>query len=95
MRETHVKTQAMNTKLTLNIDEAVIEKAKKYARQRHKSLSKVVQQYLEFITDTTTAPMQITESIVELGDTIEVTQSDDELKSRYLSEKYIDASDSR
>ncbi len=40
----------MQTKLTLSIDKQVIERAKKYARQQGRSLSDIVENYLELIT---------------------------------------------
>lgn len=43
----------MNTKLTLNIDESVIERAKIYARKRKRSVSKLVEDYLAGISSRT------------------------------------------
>ncbi len=40
----------MNTKLTLTIEGEVIGKAKAYARQRGRSLSDIVENYLKAIT---------------------------------------------
>ena len=40
----------MTSKLTLSIEKKVIQKAKNYAYKNGKSLSKVVQHYLESIT---------------------------------------------
>ncbi len=40
----------MLTKLTLTIDRAVIEKAKTFARGKNKSLSRIVEEYLQNIT---------------------------------------------
>ncbi len=37
----------MNTKLTLSIEKTVIEKAKSYASKTGRSLSKVIENYLE------------------------------------------------
>lgn len=37
----------MNTKLTLTIDKSVIEKAKRYAKNSGRSLSDLIQAYLE------------------------------------------------
>lgn len=42
----------MNTKLTLSIDEKVIEKAKDYARAQGRSLSNIVEEYLKSISKT-------------------------------------------
>ena len=37
----------MNTKLTLSIDDKVIERAKSYARGKNKSLSRIIEDYLK------------------------------------------------
>ena len=39
----------MNTKLTLSLDKNIINKAKKYAKNRNKSISKIVENYLKNI----------------------------------------------
>lgn len=41
----------MTTKLTLTIEKSVIEKAKEYAKGTQRSLSEMVQSYLEEITE--------------------------------------------
>ncbi len=40
----------MNTKLTLTINQNIIEKAKKYAKTRGRSLSDIIENYLKAIT---------------------------------------------
>jgi hypothetical protein len=40
----------MYTKLTLNIDQNVIENAKKYAKHQKRSISKLVEEYLSSIS---------------------------------------------
>ncbi len=40
----------MNTKLTLTLEKEVIEKAKKYASERGRSLSDLVENYFKFLT---------------------------------------------
>ena len=40
----------MDTKLTLKLDKAVIEKAKQYAQSHKRSLSGIIESYLEAIT---------------------------------------------
>jgi len=40
----------MNTKLTLTIEQTIIEKAKKYAHIKGRSLSDIVENYLKAIT---------------------------------------------
>jgi hypothetical protein len=39
----------MDTKLTIKLDKDVIEQAKDYARQKHQSLSVLVEQYFRFL----------------------------------------------
>jgi hypothetical protein len=41
----------MQTKLTLSIDRQIIERAKEYAKQSNRSLSDIIETYLERITD--------------------------------------------
>ncbi|PJZ44750.1 DUF6364 family protein [Leptospira brenneri] len=36
----------MNTKLTLSLDDKIIKRAKEFAKQRNKSLSKLIEDYL-------------------------------------------------
>jgi formiminotetrahydrofolate cyclodeaminase len=40
----------MTTKLTLTVEKSVIEKAKSYAKQTGRSLSNIIEKYLESIT---------------------------------------------
>lgn len=41
----------MNTKLTLTLDKEVIEQAKKYASEKGKSLSEMVENYFKLLTE--------------------------------------------
>ncbi len=41
-----LREASMNTKLTLNIEEDIIEKAKEYAKSKNRSVSKLVEEYL-------------------------------------------------
>ncbi|HAA01623.1 MAG TPA: hypothetical protein DEP18_02550 [Flavobacteriales bacterium] len=40
----------MDYKLTLSIDNQIVERAKRYAKNRNISLSKLIERYLEFLT---------------------------------------------
>lgn len=40
----------MNTKLTLTIEQDVIQKAKKYAKEKNRSLSDIIENYLKSLT---------------------------------------------
>jgi len=41
----------MSTKLTLTVDENVIESAKEYAKRNQRSLSNIIEEYLKSLTD--------------------------------------------
>ena len=40
----------MNTKLTLTIEKDIIERAKNYAKEKNRSLSDIIENYLKIIT---------------------------------------------
>lgn len=42
----------MSTKLTLTVDEHVIESAKEYAKRNKRSLSNIIEEYLKSLIDT-------------------------------------------
>jgi hypothetical protein len=44
------------SKLTLSIDDAVVEKAKRYAKSRRVSVSKLVEGYLELVSTSVQTP---------------------------------------
>ena len=84
----------METKLTLRLDKEIIERAKKYAKQKHASLSNMVENYFHFITsdpkgkkstdrDKTPITYKLSGSLgkMKLEEKKEITQ--------YLMEKYI------
>ena len=85
----------MKTKLTLNIESSVIEKAKKNASNKKMSLSAIVEDYLQqFSSNNQTKNISkrrktITQRIKELTKPVQI--SDSELKKewhRHLDEKY-------
>lgn len=41
----------MNTKLTLTIEKEIIERAKNYAKDKNRSLSDIIENYLKTLTD--------------------------------------------
>ena len=41
----------MNTKLTLTIERDIIERAKNYAKDKNRSLSDIIENYLKILTD--------------------------------------------
>jgi predicted DNA-binding protein len=49
-----LKTRIMVTKLTLRVEKAIIERAKSYAKNTGRSLSELIESYLETLTDEST-----------------------------------------
>ncbi|WP_435131917.1 DUF6364 family protein [Formosa sp. A9] len=41
----------MNTKLTLTIEKEIIERAKSYAKEKNRSLSDIIENYLKILTE--------------------------------------------
>jgi hypothetical protein len=41
----------MTTKLTLTLNDAVIKKAKDYAKEKNTSVSRIVEEYLDFVAE--------------------------------------------
>jgi len=57
----------MSTKLTLTIDKSIIQKAKKYAKEKERSLSDIIENYLKAITqDEKDEEIQITPLVKSL-----------------------------
>ncbi|MCK6620786.1 MAG: hypothetical protein HUU32_08510 [Calditrichaceae bacterium] len=81
----------MNTKLTLQINNDVIEKAKSYAKEKHISLSTLVENFLHSLAgDKEKFDMEISPVVQELSGIIELPE-DFNLKkeyTEYLIEKY-------
>ena len=81
----------MNTKLTLTIEQIVIEKAKRYAKRQGRSLSDMVENYLIAITqDDTLSSTEVTPIVKSLRGSF---KSKEDLKyqkelSKILAEKY-------
>jgi hypothetical protein len=80
----------MDTKLTLKLDQHVIEKAKHYARARKTSLSKLIENYLQKITEEPAASKPVTPLVKSLTGVITLPE-DFNHKSGYgdyLTSKY-------
>lgn len=78
----------MNTKLTLNLDKSIIEEAKSYAKENKVSLSKLIENYLNSLTETSKKEIKVSPLVESLTGII--SSDIDERKSYrdYLSEKY-------
>ena len=80
----------MDTKLTLKLEENIIEKAKNYSKERRTSLSKLVENYLQVITTETEQKEKITPLVKSLSGIIKLPDDYDHKKdySDYLTNKY-------
>jgi len=80
----------METKLTIRLKKKVIERAKDYAQNHKISLSKMVESYLESITEQKKDDLEITPLVESLSGVIHLSEDFDLKKdySNYLSEKY-------
>jgi Family of unknown function (DUF6364) len=80
----------MDTKLTLKLQQNVIKKAKLYAKHKKTSISSLVENYLQKITNETTEKEEITPLVKSLSGIIELPNSKDYKKdyADYLINKY-------
>lgn len=79
-----------NTKLTLSLNEVVIEAAKKYAKEKNVSLSLLIENYLQKITTVNQSNQNHTPIVAQLSGVISLPK-DFNYKENYvdfLSEKY-------
>lgn len=80
----------MDTKLTLKLDETIIERAKSYAKDRSTSLSKLIESYLHKITDDSQKEEKITPLVKSLSGIIDLPENYDYKKdyTEFLINKY-------
>ena len=80
----------MNTKLTLNIDNGVIDQAKSFAKDNNVSLSKLIESYLNSLTTRSEKKSKISPLVKSLTGVIPSRDYDDKKDYKdYLSEKYL------
>jgi len=82
----------MVTKLTLTIEKSVIQKAKKYAKEKERSLSDIIENYLKAITeDEKGEEIEITPLVKSLKGSFKAPKdfSYKEELTKALSEKYL------
>jgi len=80
----------MDTKLTLNVNKSVIERAKEYAKSHKISLSKLIESYLSSLTNKKSQEAEITPLVESLIGVIELDKDFDYKNgyTEYLMEKY-------
>jgi len=82
----------MNRKLTLSLDESIIEKAKIYAERNSESLSQIVENYFKIVTsESATIEPKISPLVEDLIGSIKVPPDFDYSKAKYqyLMEKHL------
>jgi hypothetical protein len=80
----------MDTKLTLKLNEDVIEKAKEYAKSKKTSLSDLIENYLQKLTTEKKGKKNITPLVKSLSGVIELPKDYNDKKdyTDYLTNKY-------
>ncbi len=82
----------MDTKLTLNVDDDVVKKAKSYARAHERSLSDLVENYFKALTQKSeSTEMELTQKVKSLLGSYTLPEDfdykkelSDQLKKKYL-----------
>ena len=80
----------MNTKLTLNLDTHIIDRAKDYAKSNQVSLSKLIENYLQALTNKNKKEIEVSPLVESLTGVIPSEEEVDYKKeyTDYLTEKY-------
>jgi hypothetical protein len=80
----------MDAKLTLKLEQSVIEKAKDYAKRQKTSLSRLIENYLLDVTDEENAQEKITPLVRSLSGIIDLPDDYDHKKdyADFLAKKY-------
>lgn len=81
----------MDTKLTIKLDDAVITRAKRYAKNRKTSLSKMIESYLAAVTEPDSKKIKITPLVKSLSGVVKFPTDYDYKKdyTDYLTKKYL------
>ena len=78
----------MQTKLTLRLEDSLIQQAKIFAKQHDKSLSQVVANYFQILTQHSKMPVisPITKSLIGV---LDASKIDEKEYKKHLEEKYL------
>ena len=84
------KLNVMDKKLTLSLNQSIIESAKDYARSNNISLSKLIESYLTILTQKKSKPTEITPLVESLSGVISLNNDFDikDAYASYLTKKY-------
>ena len=80
----------MQAKLTLSLEKEIIEQAKEFSRQQHKSLSKMVENYLRLVTGKERKNEALTPIVAKLSGIMPPDAADNfrQEYTDYLEKKY-------
>jgi hypothetical protein len=80
----------MNTKLTVKLNKRVIDDAKAYARNHRTSLSRMIESYLDAMTNKEIKEFEITPLVESLSGVVSLPNDYDykDDYSKFLNEKY-------
>jgi len=81
----------MTTKLTLTVEESTIKKAKLYAKNTGRSLSELVENYLEILTEENTDKSDLSPKLKSLVGAVKLPDDFDEEKELrfYMENKHL------
>jgi len=77
----------MTTKLTLTVEESTIKKAKSYAKNTGRSLSELIENYLETLVDQNNDKEQLSPKLKRLVGVVKLPEDFDEKKE--LNDYYV------
>jgi hypothetical protein len=81
----------MTTKLTLTVEKSVIEKAKSYAKQTGRSLSELIESYLETLIQDNRGKEELSPRLKKIVGSVKLPKGFDEKKElqNYLEKKHL------
>jgi hypothetical protein len=81
----------MTSKLTLSVEKSVIEKAKMYAKKTGRSLSELIEKYLDSITSDENSEDEISSKLKKIVGAVKLPENFDEDKElrSYLEKKHL------
>lgn len=81
----------MTTKLTLTVEETVIRKAKMYAKHTGRSLSEIIENYLESLTEERKDEQQLSPRLKKIVGAVKLPDNFDEKAElrAYLENKHL------
>lgn len=83
------KDEKMDTKLTLKINKSTIDSAKRYAKERETSLSKMIENYLQALTNKQEKVDAVSPLVESISGVIKPLDSNYKKEyTDYLSDKY-------